>query len=122
MFYVDILRELWRGSQTAPRFFGTSTLFALAPVAPRAATVALIVKLAWESRTFLPEVVSSRLQRGPLARAVLTRDLLALSTVILLFVAPLPLFLPLLLAGELAERALFFRAVEAPKMPGQPAG
>ena len=28
---------------------------------------------------------------------------------------------PLLLAGEIAERYLFFRAVDAPKMPGVPA-
>ena len=121
MIYVDTRRKFWRGSQTAPRFFGTAALCALAPVAPRAAAVGLIIKLAWESRTFSPGAVSSRLQRGPLARAVLTRDLLGLSTVILLFVAPLPLALPLLLAGELAERFLFFRAVDAPKMPGQPA-
>ena len=121
MIYVDPRREFWRFTRTAPRFFGTAALFALAPVAPRAAAVGLIIKLAWESRTFSPGAVSSRLQRGPLARAVLTRDLLGLSTVILLFFAPLPLALPLLLAGELAERFLFFRAVDAPKMPGQPA-
>mgnify|MGYP007083873530 CR=1 FL=1 len=118
-------REFWRFTQTAPRFFGTAVLFALTPLAPGAAALALLVKLAWESRTFFHEAVSSRLQRGPLAHAVLTRDLLALAALVLLVTAPqLATYwvtLPLLLAGELAERSLFFRAVGSPKMPGQPA-
>jgi len=125
MIYVDTRREFWRFTQTAPRFFGTAVVFALTPLAPGAAALALLVKLAWESRTFFHEAVSSRLQRGPLARAVLTRDLLALAALVLLVTAPqLATYwvtLLLLLAGELAERSLFFRAVDSPKMPGQPA-
>jgi len=122
MIYVDTRREFWRFAQTAPRFFGTAALFALAPAAPRAAAIALALKLAWESRTFFFGATSARLQRGPLARAVLTRDLFGLAAVLLLAVAaPLWLALPLLLAGEIAERYLFFRAVDAPKMPGVPA-
>ncbi len=123
MIYVDTRREFWRFAQTAPRFFGTAALFALAPVAPRAAAIALAVKLAWESRTFFFGATSARLQRGPLARTVLTRDLFAFAAALVLLLAP-PLVtvwiaLPLLLAGEIAERYLFFRAVDAPKMPGQ---
>jgi Fe-S-cluster-containing dehydrogenase component/DMSO reductase anchor subunit len=125
MIYVDTRREFWRFAQTAPRFFGTAALFALAALAPRAAALALLLKLAWESRTFFHGATSSRLQRGPLARAVLTRDLLALATIVLLVAAPqfatYWVTLPLLLAGELAERYLFFRAVDSPKMPGLPA-
>ena len=121
MIYVDTRRAFWRFAQTAPRFFGTAVLFALAPVAPRAAAAALILKLAWESRTFFLGAISARLQRGPLTRTVLTRDLLALATILLLaLAAPAWLAFPFLLAGEIAERSLFFRAVDAPKMPGQP--
>jgi formate dehydrogenase iron-sulfur subunit len=125
MIYVDTRREFWSFAQTAPRFFGTAALFALAPVAPRAAAIALALKLAWESRTFFFGATSARLQRGPLARAVLTRDLLGLIALVLLVAtAHLVTYwvtLPLLLAGEIAERYLFFRAVDAPKMPGVPA-
>jgi hypothetical protein len=39
-----------------------------------------------------------------------------------LALAPLPVALTLLLLGELAERALFFRAVDPSRMPGMPAG
>ncbi|MCX6955034.1 MAG: hypothetical protein NTV51_22995, partial [Verrucomicrobia bacterium] len=125
MIYVDTHRTFWRFAQTAPRFLGTGALFALAPVAPRAAALLLAAKLAWESRTFFHGEISARLQRGPLARAVLTRDLLGVVAVILLVVIPEGLSsliaVPLLLLGEIAERHLFFRAVDAPKMPGQPA-
>ncbi len=125
MIYVDTRREFWRFAQTAPRFLGTAALFALAPVAPRAAAIALALKLAWESRTFFFGATSARLQRGPLARAVITRDLLGLAALILLVATPhlvtYWVTLPLLLAGEIVERYLFFRAVDAPKMPGVPA-
>ncbi len=125
MIYVDTRREFWRFAQTAPRFFGTAAVVALAPLAPRAAALALLLKLAWESRPFFHGATSSRLFRGPLARAVLTRVLLALATIVLLAAAPqfvtYWVTLPLLLTGELAERYLFFRAVDSPKMPGLPA-
>ena len=122
MIYVDTRREFWRFAQTAPRFFGTATLFALAPISPRASALLLAVKLAWEARAFFVSSISARLLRGPLARAVYTRHLLALAALIpLTFATPLWLALPLLLAGEIAERYLFFRAVDAPKMPGVPA-
>jgi DMSO reductase anchor subunit len=122
MIYVDTRREFWRFAQTTPRFFGTAALFALAPISPRATALLLAVKLAWESRAFFASSISARLLRGPLARAVYTRHLLALAALIpLAFATPLWLALPLLLAGEIAERYLFFRAVAAPKMPGAPA-
>jgi len=125
MIYVDTRREFWRFTFTAPRFFGTAALFAIAPLAPRLAAALLAVKLAWESRSFFFGSASARLLRGPLARAALLRDLLALATLVLLVVAgqlvTYWVTLPLLLAGEIAERYLFFRAVDSPKMPGQPA-
>ncbi|HUR56390.1 MAG TPA: DmsC/YnfH family molybdoenzyme membrane anchor subunit [Opitutaceae bacterium] len=121
MIYVDTRRTFWRLSQTAPRFFGTGVVFALALVVPLAAAFALLAKLAWESRTFFDRSASARLQRGPLARATLWRDLLGLSAVLLLVSLPGWPACALLMAGELLERHLFFRAVDAPKMPGMPA-
>jgi formate dehydrogenase iron-sulfur subunit len=118
MIYIDTRRHFWRAAQTAPRFFGTAVLFALASFAPLAAAAVLTVKLAWEWRTHFDQSISARLQRGPLARAVLARDGFATFALLLLAVSPgWPALVPLF-AGELAERYLFFRAVDAPKMPG----
>ena len=81
----------------------------------------LLAKLAWESRSFFGGGISARLQRGPLARTVALRDLLGIVTAVLLVSAPGWVALITLLGGELIERTLFFRAVDAPKMPGVPA-
>jgi DMSO reductase anchor subunit len=118
MIYIDTRRHFWRAAQAAPRFFGTAVIVGLAPFAPQLAAALLATKLAWESRTFFDQSISARLQKGPLAKAVLVRDSLGLLGVVLLAVAPGWSAIPLLLAGELAERHLFFRAVDAPKMPG----
>ncbi|MBL9189364.1 MAG: dimethyl sulfoxide reductase anchor subunit [Opitutaceae bacterium] len=121
MIYVDTRRHFWRAGQTFPRFFGTALVVAAACLAPLAAIPLLAGKLALESRTFFFGEVSARLQRGPLARAAAARDLCGLAALVLLIIAPVWLALAPLLAGELAERYLFFRAVDAPKMPGVPA-
>jgi formate dehydrogenase iron-sulfur subunit len=118
MIYVDTRRHFWRASQTWPRLFGTAAIIGLSPFAPRVAAAMLLGKIVWESRTFLERSISARLQRGPLSRAVRTRDLLGLLGATLLVVAPVWLALIFVFAGELAERYLFFRAVDAPKMPG----
>lgn len=120
MIYVDTRRRFWRAAETFPRFLGTAALFALAPIAPGVAAFALLAKLAWEARAFFDRSLPARLQRGPLASAVVCRDLLGLAGVILLLVAPGVSAVLVLLAGEFAERHLFFRAVDAPKMPGMP--
>lgn len=121
MIYVDTRRRFWRASQTFPRFFGTAALVALVPLAPRAAGLLLGLKLAWETRTFWDGSVSARLQRGPLASAAALRDGCALIAIVWLLAAPSWFVLLPLLVGEMAERYLFFRAVDAPKMPGMPA-
>ncbi len=121
MIYVDTRRRFWRPAQTFPRFFGTAALAALAPTAPLAAAVLLLAKLAVETRTWFDASTSARLQRGPLAHIALVRDLCGLAALVLLVIAPAWLALAPLLAGEIAERYLFFRAVDAPKMPGVPA-
>ena len=120
MIYVDTRRHFWRATQTFPRFLGTALVIAAALLAPLAAVALLALKLAVETRTFFFGNVSARLQRGPLARAILTRDLCGLVALVSLAIAPVWLALVPFLAGELTERYLFFRAVDAPKMPGMP--
>jgi Fe-S-cluster-containing dehydrogenase component/DMSO reductase anchor subunit len=118
MIYVDTRRHFWRAAQTFPRFFGLVFLVPLALTAPRAAALMLLLKLAWESRTYFDASMSSRLQRGPLLSSLVARDALGLAAVITLVAGdPFVALAPLLL-GEACERVLFFRAVDAPKMPG----
>jgi len=131
MIYVDTRRSFWRFSQTFPRFVGTGTVLALALVAPEYVPKALALKLAYETLALCGRGVSARLLRGPLLGATLTRYALGLAGVLVTYYitnsprVPLSLsvhgaIVALLLAGELAERYLFFRAVDAPKMPGMP--
>jgi formate dehydrogenase iron-sulfur subunit len=149
MIYVDTRRVFWRFANTAPRFFGSAVILGLAsalaaPGAPRLLgfllAVATILKLAFEARAVapiteeddglnLPARQTARLLIGPLRPANELRVVAALLGGILLPLAialgaaPLAAAWPALgiaLLGELAERYLFFRAVDAPKMPGLP--
>jgi formate dehydrogenase iron-sulfur subunit len=151
MIYVDTHRHFWRFAQTAPRFFGTAlilalaALLALAPIStPIAATliVATLCKLAVEARVFRPldsaesdtpinaGIKTALLLSGPLRALFGLRVLASLfGGVFIPFalaahsVPPTAMWLAiaLLVTGELTERVLFFRAVDAPKMPGLPA-
>jgi formate dehydrogenase iron-sulfur subunit len=121
MIYVDTRRTFWRAGQTFPRFFGTAVVAALVYPAPSAAGLLLLAKIALESRTYYDGSVSARLQRGPLGTAMRFRDACGLVAVILLVAAPGWWAIAALVVGEMAERYLFFRAVDAPKMPGMPA-
>lgn len=120
MIYVNTHRVFWSASQTMPRFFGTALMVALTLISPPVAALGLLLKMAWESRTQHGQNSSARLQRGPLASLVVAREALALISVVLLLAAPGWAALAFLTAGELLERLLFFRAVDAPKMPGLP--
>lgn len=147
MIYVDTQRVFWRFANTAPRFFGSAVILGLAgaltaPGAPLALGYALVLatllKLAFEARALAPikeaddgrhspARQTARLLTGPLRPANELRVLAAMLGGILLpftiaagaapAVAAWPA-LGLALLGELAERYLFFRAVDAPKMPG----
>jgi len=149
MIYADTQRVFWRFTNTAPRFFGSAVILGLAgalisPGAPLALGYLLagatILKLAFEARALAPIGESddglnsparqtARLLAGPLRDANTLRVVAALLGGILLplmvaigaapVIAAWPA-LVLALLGELAERYLFFRAVDAPKMPGQP--
>jgi formate dehydrogenase iron-sulfur subunit len=121
LIYADTRREFWRPSQSFGRFLGTALLVSLALVQPKAAAIVLLVKLALEARTFYDGSVSARLQRGPLRQVGRTRDALGIGAAVLLILGPAALALLPLLAGEFLERSLFFRAVDAPKMPGMAA-
>lgn len=149
MIYADTRRVFWRFANTAPRFFGSAAILGLASAltAPGVPVEvgfilagATILKLAFEARALAPmredddglnspARQTARLLVGPLRDANTLRVLAALVGGVLL---PLTMSLgaapaaaawsalALCLGGELAERYLFFRAVDAPKMPGQP--
>lgn len=147
MIYADTQRVFWRFANTAPRFFGTAVILGLAgaltaPGAPRTLgfilAAATLLKLAFEARAVAPikeeddglhppARQTARLLTGPLLPANTLRVVCALLGGMLLpfmvaagaapAVAAWPA-LGLALVGELIERYLFFRAVDAPKMPG----
>jgi Fe-S-cluster-containing dehydrogenase component len=121
MIYIDTRRHFWRPANTFLRMGGTVVIGALAFIAPPAAALGLALKLTLERSLLRASPVSARLHAGPLrhiARARLAFGMAAL----LLFALQLPWFGFLLFAlGELLERVLYFQAVDAPKMPGQPA-
>lgn len=141
MIYIDTRRSFWRPAFTLPRFFLGGAALALATLssgaagdfayyAKFAAALVLGAKLAVELVSLRGAAVFARLQRGPLFGVLCSRLGLATGAgLVLAFLAPAAgpglaaslraaLPLGLLLAGEIAERYLFFRAVDAPKMPG----
>jgi Fe-S-cluster-containing dehydrogenase component/DMSO reductase anchor subunit len=147
MIYVDTRREFWRLASTGPRFIGTAAIFgalALFVVAPNWSHAAMLggialFKLALETRVFrildedgdapTPARKTALLLSGPLRTATAFRYLLTAFGALALPLCSASGFLNstsvwfcsgMVLAGEIAERFLFFRAVVAPKMPGVP--
>jgi formate dehydrogenase iron-sulfur subunit len=147
MIYLDTQRHLWRAAQTFPRFFGAglilglATLFATTPTLPHfiALLGAVLFKLAIEARVLRPldsdddtptaALKTAQMLTGPLRLVHNLRVTSALIACFAAFVltlnnnAALIFFLvwtipAILLASELSERYLYFRAVVAPKMPG----
>lgn len=130
--YHDTHRAVWRGFLSFGRFFWTAGLFASAGC-PSGIFYALAGKLLFElalvahggmSHSRLNDLDrSARLLRGPLLPFTLLRfglGLAALGAATGTLGGPSASFcLFLLLAGELVERALFFQAGIAQKMPGQ---
>jgi formate dehydrogenase iron-sulfur subunit len=121
MIYVDTRRSFWKFSRTAPRFLGAALVCGLAFCAPQLAALTLALKLAWETLGLRGGSVSALLQRGPLRTPTLLRYTLGAVTIGLLWLDAGWAALIVALEGELVERYLFFRAVDAPKMPGMPA-
>jgi formate dehydrogenase iron-sulfur subunit len=118
MIYIDTRRRFWRPAYTFGRMGGTVAVAALAFVSAPLAALALAAKLALESLSLFGASPSARLQRGPLLGHLAARAAAA-AFAILLFALGEPLFGFVFFAlGELLERALYFRAVDSPKMPG----
>ncbi len=121
LIYADTPRRFWRWPLSGGRMVGTLLGAALAPIAPVAAAATVLAKLALEASTLLGDDAPARVQRGPLRRLAGVRLALGLAAAAGFVVAPgWPVF-ALWLAGELAERTLFFRAVDPSRMPGAPA-
>jgi formate dehydrogenase iron-sulfur subunit len=151
MVYADTRRRAWRWAQTAIRFFGGAAALGLvATVAldgatwPRVLGLAgvTLAKLACDALLVRPagmadddamptaELDTARLLSGPLRMMFGLRGVAAVVGGV-----GLPAMLAagaarpgvawgafaLVLAGELLDRHLFFRSVDAPKMPGLPA-
>ncbi|MDB6079434.1 MAG: molybdopterin oxidoreductase [Akkermansiaceae bacterium] len=138
MIYVDTHRTTWRFSITAKRFFGTLIVFAglgLTIALPTAITAviaaaAILLKLATEARflrdhqdpdaEWTPDHHTARLMRLRSMTAFTNgRFAAALGAVATVGYNPW-LAAALMLLAELLERAIFFRTVHAPKMPGSP--
>jgi len=150
MIYVDTRRTFWRAAQTFPRLLGSTILLGAAAafaggLQPIAASWALgaatLLMIAVQLRALspanadsdapiTPALISARLLAAPLRALVGCRIVVAVASSLLLPAMVIAGAVPdsarwfvLLgaLGGELADRALFFRAVDAPKMPGLPA-
>jgi formate dehydrogenase iron-sulfur subunit len=150
MIYVDTHRVFWRWTQTGPRFFGSAILLGAATgfaigIAPLICAVliafATLVKLGCEARVMrsleqeeedvapTAAIITARLLSGPLRIVFGLRIILALVSGLLVPGIVLSgamnefgpaLVFSLVLTADLMERHLFFRAVDAPKMPGLP--
>ena len=121
MIYIDTRRHFWRPANTFTRMGGTVLVAALAFFAPAAATAVLLAKLIAERVLLRASPVSSRLHDGPLRTANRTRLGLGLVAAVLFLFGQSALGFVVFAVGELLERTLYFRAVDSPKMPGQPA-
>ncbi|HTO02801.1 MAG TPA: hypothetical protein VL069_03825, partial [Opitutus sp.] len=150
MIYADTRRVFWRWTQTGPRFFGSAlllgaaTAFALGLVPVASAVMmafATMAKLACDARVMrafdgvdeddvpTPALITARLLTGPLRMLFGGRAVFALVAGLLLPAMALAngwgtvgvwLVFAAVLIADLLERHLFFRAVDAPKMPGLP--
>jgi DMSO reductase anchor subunit len=123
--YEDTRRPDWSAFITTWRFGGTLalaasfTLAALDPSWRMTAFTVLSAKLAGETLWLFADSSDRRwrIHALPLRAWTLARLTLAVSALALLPFAPLLAWLPAL-AGEFAERVLFFKAVRPWKMPG----
>ncbi|MBK1833329.1 DmsC/YnfH family molybdoenzyme membrane anchor subunit [Roseibacillus ishigakijimensis] len=123
--YETTPRTLWQAEFTFPRFFGTVALFAawsatsLSPVATGLTLLILAGKVTLDGLQLRQDKLSRerRLITGPLRPLALFRLATAGLGALALLLSP-SLAFPLLLLSELAERALYFKAVRPLKMPG----
>ncbi len=125
MIYIDTPRRFWRAPATAIRMGGTVAVAATLPGLPLLAAALLLAKGVFEHRQRRQATPSAHLLRTQLAPVFTARFLLLISA----FGAIVTYWVTNLLAvglvaavawlsGELLERYLYFRAVDAAKMPG----
>ena len=118
MIYVDTRRRLWAGEQTWVRMGGTVAIAATWWTLPALAVTLFLGKLIVEMATLAPESIQGKLQRGPLRRLCFGRFTFAAIALASMTTAKPVYTFAMFLVGELLERALYFRAVDAPKMLG----
>lgn len=125
MIYIDTPRRFWRAPATTLRMAGTVAVAATLPTLPLLAATILAGKLAFEACQRRAQTPSGQLLRTVLGSFFQLRILLGISGLlgsvtywVTLSPAALVASLALWLLGEVAERALYFRAVDASKMPG----
>lgn len=133
--YVDTQRSFWKLSSSLPKFYGSVAVGALSLGMlgdGRSATflvggfvLVTCIKLILEKHSFGDNRISSGLHSGVLARIWAMRLGLGAASCLLAVAASLVdgiyldlLVLLLVCAGEVLERVLYFKAVNAPKMPG----
>ncbi|MEM7011046.1 MAG: hypothetical protein AAF585_06130 [Verrucomicrobiota bacterium] len=128
MVYIDTRREFWTHWRTWTRFIGTALLAMLGMGVVIVGgylglllAAVLVVVLAEATNLRGADQRASAMIWGPLRRLSMARFSIALIGVMFLPVNQ-PIVagvgVALLITGELLGRALFFRAVTAPKMPG----
>lgn len=148
MIYADTRRAFWGLGFAAIKILGTAVVLAAAvcfavnvsrEIAAAVLAIGILAKLACDARVLrvtdevdedtpaMGLVMTARLLKGPLWRLFAVRMVLGLGGGVLLPIAMLSggaaeglawVALSAVAGGELVERYLFFRAVDAPKMPG----
>lgn len=125
MIYHDTRRVLWHLKTSLPNFLLTALAATTLFLSPGFFALTILALLTLEVFFLLPAKVeiwsprqhSARLRTRPLARVTFSRIITAVIAIPLAFLSPWAT-LPLLLISELCSRHLFFRTVQAPKMPG----
>lgn len=127
MVYVDTRRPFWMMAQTLPKFFGTTIVLGMAMAANWDVTLSALacvmaaLKLAWEASYLSMEhpdhARTQRLLLGRLRWWHAIRFMAGMLGAVLMLHAPWMGF-ACLFVGEILERALFFRAAAAWRMPG----
>lgn len=133
--YVDTQRSFWKLSSSLGKFYGSVALGALSlgMVGTHAVSWSLAgalvsvtcIKLVFEKRSFRDNQKTEKLFEGVLNRTWTLRLLVAFISCLLAAAAAFfgGMYISLALVfmvcvGEVLERVLYFRAVNAPKMPG----
>jgi Fe-S-cluster-containing dehydrogenase component/DMSO reductase anchor subunit len=125
MIYIDTRRRGWSVPAVGARFAGTVFVAAGLALGPLAGAAAVAFKFAVERIAFARGPWETRaLESGALRFAFRMRNLLGATGVLLLAAAAFgetgawALGAAFIVAGEFAERILFFRAIDGSKMPG----